>query len=300
MEKELLLGVLTKTLNQTEEEISALLYTKAEDSEELILKEDVLDLVLDADVSRVEKIKKSVKPDKSLLEAQYSRGKEETMRNFETEIQEHYSTETDAKGLDLVKAVVNSETKSKSKFTDDDVKKHPLYLDLEKNRIPKDVHEKLQSEYDDYKNNQAKNARLSVVKKDVLTIFNTLNTIQSENKQVAQTRMDDFLSKFDAYDYEPDPEGGNNHLVLKDGARLEDAHSNPIKFHDFVTQTAQLNYDFTESDNKGNAGNTGGGNGSGDRVDVPKDNADYLAKMAAETDPAKRVKIYETYKAANP
>jgi len=295
--KDLLYGVLTKTLNMTDEEVSALLYTDAEDSEELVLKDDALKLVLDADVSRVDKIRKAVKPDPERLKNEYKRGAKETMEGFENDVRDYFKADIDAKGLDLIKAIHNEATKSKKSLTDDDVKKHPLYLELEKNRIPKEEYETLKTEFDDFKSNQAKNERLSIIKKDVMSHFNTLNAIQSKNPQVATTRLNDFLSKFENYDYEVAEDG--NHLIMKNGSRLEDEHGNPVKFKDFVGSTASLNYDFAESDNKGNAGNKNSNDDGGAHIEVPKSEAEYLKKMAEETDPAKKVKIYEAFKAAN-
>ena len=100
----------------------------------------------------------------------------------------------------------------------------------------------------------------------------------SENQSVAQTRQNDFLSKFENYDYDIAEDG--NHLIKQNGGRMEDQHGNPIKFADFVKGVASLNYDFNVSDDVGNAGNTNDGN-KGVRVDVPKDKAEYMAKMAS-------------------
>ena len=106
-----------------------------------------------------------------------------------------------------------------------------------------------------------------------------MNPIISENQLVAQTRQSDFLNKLEGYEYELAEDG--NHLIKRNGARLEDEHANPIKFADFVASVAALNYDFKQSDDKGQAGNQNtGGNGSGGAIDIPKDEKDYLAKMS--------------------
>jgi len=274
--KELLIGVLTKTLNKTEEEVSDLLYQKADDSDELVMKEGALDLALDLDATRIDNIKTSIKPDKKRLDGEYSRGAKETMDKFEKSAKELYNVESVAQGIDLVKEIVNSVSEC-NVITDDNVKKHPLYLELEKKTVSKEVHDTLVSEFDDFKSNQDKTSRLSTIKRDVLAIFSNLKPIVSENQAVAQTRQRDFLGKFDAYDYEPKDDG--NHLILQNGSRVEDKHGNAVKFEDFVKGIALLNYDFKASDDKGNAGNRN--NGSGGSVDVPKDEKDYLAKMNA-------------------
>ena len=75
MEKKLLFGVLTKTLNKSEQEMTDLLYQKADDSDEMVLKEGALEEILALDVQRVKTIQAGVKPDEKILKDQYSRGK---------------------------------------------------------------------------------------------------------------------------------------------------------------------------------------------------------------------------------
>ena len=67
MEKDLLTGVLTKAYNKSSEEIAELLYDKSADSDEVTLKEGALDLVLDLDAKRVERLKSSATPNKEEL-----------------------------------------------------------------------------------------------------------------------------------------------------------------------------------------------------------------------------------------
>ena len=143
MEAELLKGVLTKTLNLTEEEVSDLLYQKAEDSDELVLREDALTLTLDRDATRIANVKQAVKPDKARLESEYSRGVKETMDRFETSAKELYDISSEAQGLDLVKEIINTVSEC-NVITDENVKSHVVYIELEKNSVTKKVHEELQ------------------------------------------------------------------------------------------------------------------------------------------------------------
>ena len=57
-EKQILLGLLTKTLNRSEQEVTELLYQKG-DNDELILKDGAIDEILELDSARVESIKKN-------------------------------------------------------------------------------------------------------------------------------------------------------------------------------------------------------------------------------------------------
>ena len=272
MEKEILTGLLTKAYNKTSEEISALLYDKADDSEEVTLKEGALDLVLDLDEQRVGKLKSSAKPDKDSLKSLRDQTIKEVMEDFEKKLKAKYSIESSSKGLDLVQETIDQV--SDCDISDEKVKLHPAYLELESRKT--EEYETLQMEHEDYKLNQDRRSRLSRVNRDVLGVFATLNPIESENTIVAQTRREDFLKKFEGYDYDIKEDG--NHFVKLDGNRVEDNHGNPVKFQDFVKGIAGMNYDFKQSDDRGTAGNQQTG-GSGGSVDIPKSEKEYLAKM---------------------
>lgn len=276
-EKDLLMGVLTKTLNKTDEEISELLYQKAEDSEEMILVDGAINLVLDADKSRVSQIKKSAKPDDKALNDQYLKGKKEGKAELEVEIKTLTGLETNAIGADLVKEAVNHLSDCNVP-TDEQIKASSIYVALEKDRVPKEKYDTMEKEYSDFKLNHDKNQTFTRIESDVLTIFTGLNPVVSENQAVASTRQRDFLSKFKAYDYDIAEDG--NHFVKKNGARIEDEHSNPVKFADFVKEVASLNYDFNASDDLGNSGNNNDGNSSHVSVGAPKDEKEYHAQLA--------------------
>lgn len=288
----LLEGLLVKAYDKSPEEISELLYQKSDDSEEVTLREDAIDLVLDLDEQRVSKIKSSVKPDKEKLKEIRDQNIKEIMEDFERKLKARYNIESSSKGLDLVQEIIDQV--SDCDISEDKIKQHPTYLELEQRKI-QEV-EDLQQEYEDYKLNQDKRTRLDRVRQDVLGIFATLNPIESETTAVANTRREDFLRKFDNYDYEIQENG--DHFVKQDGKRVEDRHGNPIKFQDHVKDIASRNYDFAQSSG-GNAGNQGSGNGSGSRTDIPKDEKEYLAKMAdllAKNDKEGVVKLNEAWK----
>lgn len=288
----LLEGLLVKAYDKSPEEISELLYQKSDDSEEVTLREDAIDLVLDLDEQRVSKIKSSVKPDKEKLKEIRDQNIKEIMEDFERKLKTRYNIESSSKGLDLVQEIIDQV--SDCDISEDKIKQHPTYLELEQRKI-QEV-EDLQQEYEDYKLNQDKRTRLDRVRQDVLGIFATLNPIESETTAVANTRREDFLRKFDNYDYEIQENG--DHFVKQDGKRVEDRHGNPIKFQDHVKDIASRNYDFAQSSG-GNAGNQGSGNGSGSRTDIPKDEKEYLAKMAdllAKNDKEGVVKLNEAWK----
>ena len=274
-EKELLTGVLAKTLDKSPEEVSDLLYNASDDSDEVTLKENAFDLVLEEDVERVKKLKSSATPDKAQIKEIRDQENFNALDRFEKKIREAYGSESTSKGLDLVKEIIDQV--SECDISDEKVKQHHLYIELEKLKSREDF-DALQNDFNDYKLNQDKVSRLTKIKSNVLSIFSSLNPIQSQNPVVAQNRREDFLNKFDQYDYEIQENG--DHLILKSGKRMEDQHGNAIKFADFVKGLAELNYDFAQSDPRGSPGNRPGGNGGGSHIDVPKDEKEYLALMA--------------------
>lgn len=275
-EKTLLTGVLTKTLNMTDEEVSELLYQKSEDSDDITLKDESLDLILDRDVKRIDNVKKNIKPDKTRLEGEYSRGVKESMEKFEQQLKQKYGIESSAQGLDLVQEAIDTVSECNLEITEDRVKAHPLYRALEENSVAREKYETLESEFTDFKSNQDRIARFGKIKSDALRLTSELNPIISENPTVAKTRQDDYLKKFEEYDYELKDDG--NHFVMKDGKRVEDDHGNAIKFTDHVNRLASTYYEFRVSEDLGQAGNKSKSNGQ--TIKLPKDEKEYLATYA--------------------
>ena len=271
-EKELLTGVLAKTLDQSPEEVSDLLYNTSDESDEVTLKENAFDLVLEKDVERVQKLKSSAKPDKEKIKEIRDQEKFNAMDGFEKKLKAHYGLESTSKGLDLVQEIVN--TVSECDITDDKVKNHPLYLELEKTRTTDD-YDALHTEYEDFKLNQDRSTRLGRIRSDVLGIFPRLNPVESKNSIVASNQRENLFKMFNPYDYELKDDG--NHLILQNGSRLEDKHGNPIKFEDFVKDMVVSLYDLAVSTDRGQSGNTSD-TSSTTRVDVPGNFEEYLAQ----------------------
>lgn len=295
MEKDILTGLLTKAYNKSSDEIAELLYDKSADSEEVTLKEDALNLVLDLDEKRVNRLKSDVKPDGETLKQIHDRSLKEAREEFEKEIKKKYGMQSSSKGLDLIQEIVDQV--SECDISDEKVKSHPLYLELEQLKSKED-YEALQQEFEEYKSNQDRMARLGRIRSDALGIFSGLNAIESPNQVVATNRREDFLRKFESYDYELKDDG--NHLILRNGARLEDKHANPIRFADFVKDQATLYYDFAQSGDKGNAGNQPVHTS---RIGIPKTKEEYLKQMSElmlkgmKEDAAK---LNEAWKSQNP
>lgn len=291
--KEFIIGLLTKTLNKSDQEITDLIYQK--DGDELVLKDGILDEVLSLDSVRVENIKKNAPVDKKRLENEFKRGQKETMEGLEKGLKEKYSFDSELQGIELIDEILIKKSKA-SKLSDDEVKKHPLYLDLEKNRIAKEEHEKVVKEFADYKNGIDKQTKFIDIKNKAANLLDEMKPIVSENPSVAKTRREDFLAKFEAYDYQID---GDNIVTLKgDGSRMEDGHGNPLPFNELVKTIAITNYDFPRQGDKGGSGGNGEENKSKVfNFTIPKNDDEYLVTMRNAKTLDEKVAIKEAYKA---
>lgn len=158
-------------------------------------------------------------------------------------------------GEDLSEAVTKwhaESKKTKTTLTDDDVKKHPLYRQLEKERVPKEEHEKMLAEFDSYKSQAAKREVLAQIKPKVWGVVTQMNPKLPTDTKVAETYRNMFLNSFDEYDYQIE---NDDVLILKDGKRVEDSYGNPLKFHDFVKANATNYFEFNKQQATGGAGN---------------------------------------------
>lgn len=289
-EKEILIGLLTKTLNRSEQEVIELLYQK-DDKDELILKDGAVDAVLELDSARVENIKKNAPVPKERLDNEYKRGRKEGLKELEGTVKEKYSIDSEKLGIELIDELLADKSK-KIKITDDDVKKHPLYLDLEKSRIAKAEYDALKGEYDEFKTNIERDKKFSSIKETASSLLDSMKPIISENPAVAKTRKDDFLKKFESFDYQKD---GDDTIILNpDGSRKEDKHGNPVTLEDFVKEIASLNYDFPKQDDKGNGGADDDGKKSFN-FSVPKNDEEYVAAVRGAKTPEERIAIKTAY-----
>lgn len=290
-EKTILIGVLTKTLNKSEQEVTELLYQQ--EGDELKLKDDAMDDILSLDSVRVENIKKNAPVPQDRLENEYKRGQKEAYTKFEKSLKEKYSVESDKEGVELVDSIITAKTKP-GKLSDEDVKKHPLYVSLEKDRVPKEELEKVKKDFDNYKNNIEETNIRNTIKNHVANYLDEWKPIVSENPVVARNRREDYLSKFDNYRYQNHDDVDNTLILKSDGSRLEDGHGNPVKLKELARQIAEANYDFPKQDGKGNSGEEDGKK-SILSINVPKNDEEYVAAMNNAKDFAEKKAIREAY-----
>jgi len=138
--------------------------------------------------------------------------------------------------------------------------------------------------------------KLSKVKEAALKLRNEINFEKVENTTVQSKRDEYFLRDItDEYDFEPS--GENDFVIIKDGKRLEDEHGNLIKFSDFVAKKTAEHFVILKQAPKGSAGNSNPDDNKNKGL-VIKDEAHYKELMAEldnrqskEKDPAKVIEI---------
>ena len=273
-QKEAALYQATKMFNWTEQEAKERLFEGEE------LKEDYTDVLLEADKARVAKLKED-------RTKQHDAGFQKAEKQFKTFAEDKFKEITGYTGTeDNFEAMFKSwqETEKKKwqkniEVNEDQVKKHPAYIALESDRIPKTEYETLKSEYEKFQTDQKRGQIMGLVNDKAWNMVLSERPIIETNQTIANNRRRDFLSKVGRFDYEPQ-EGGDP-IVIKDGKRLENEHGNLITFKTFILDLASQNFEFEAQDDKGNAGNKPGDKGDVIVVtDKPTTKAEYNAAMA--------------------
>lgn len=308
---EILTGLLSTSYKLDETGVASL---KEEDGS---WKDDALDHFIQIDQQRVTALKGDV--DKQLGE-RYSRGKREAMEALEKQLRDEFGIkDVDAKGIDLVKHIVQAKAKALETLPEEKVKAHPLYIQLEEQarNFPKTLEEKIrereQSLVAEFKTREQQRAAVAKAK----TIFQGMKPILPKNADVAAAQMtllDNYIAGQKLQFVENEAGELVDIIPMKaDGSgRLEDAHGHPVKYEDLVRQGAARYFEFAVGEDKGGApdpngtgGESGGGNGGGSGAASaysPKTEAEYAEAHAkilrTIIDPGERRKELDKLKAA--
>lgn len=183
----------------------------------------------------------------------YQRGQSESLTRLEKDLRKEFGVDDgDEKGLDLIRRIVESKSDSKkSKFTDDDVKKHPLYLELEKKSLKQadDIKKEYETKLTEITTKQEYDKLLSELDQDALKIFNEIGPAvlpddESVKSNIIKKLLLDELKSGVKYQKQE-----NGLLIVKeDGTRLEDKAGNAVTFKDYVTSIAKQNFQFKKAE----------------------------------------------------
>jgi len=287
--KEQIKTLAVKVFGMTDDEAQSL-FTKTDDGEQI--SEKFIDILSKKDRERLDRIQESLKPQLSEMHDKgFKKAQKEILSKVEKEVKEKYGYETDKPLTELIDDLVSM---NKNKGGIEDIKTHPDYIKLERSLqseyIPKDKFEELTTEFEGFKTRIQREAVMNKVKEDARSVFRQLNPILSKDPKKASNQEAEFLSKLESFDYQVQEDG--NHVIFREGNRLENQNLNPIAFNEFIKEKASTLFDFAEQDVKGNSGVDGPGAGAS--VVRFADEADFLSKYRIEQDPEKRIALYKS------
>lgn len=292
---------LSKTLNLDADRIAEILYKKADDgstTEEI--SDDVLTKLLDLDKGRITKIKEEGKVS---FDNGFKKAEKEVSERWESRIKSAFELDTDAVGDDLLSVVKEKAGSGGKASSEEDVKKHPVYLSLERKYLAdlKVAKEEGEKALDDFKKQMSASEIKSMAKGIAKEKLLRKKPVLEDDASIAETRISDFLRELEGYDYEKLEDG--TLLPIKDGKRLENDHSHPISFDALIDSIAGRRFRFEVQDPKGNGGNKNDSQGKKDQVKftgkVPANEDEFLKAYSALSDPTERSALMQAYEATH-
>lgn len=283
----------------TEEAAAELLLKKSEDGKQIAteLSDEAVKILAEKDKERVEKLKGNVDKTKIFNEA-YNKAKKEEVGKVEKTLAERFNLDNSLKLDELITAIAESKAPKGGELTDESVKKHPLYVSLERAKTTelKELTDSHKAELEKVQKTQQKASVVSSVTKSAMGYFDSFNPVLSEDKVRATNQRNEFAKKFADYDYEP-ISGSNDYVILdKDGKRLEDGHGNALTLEAFTRQLAEPVFDFAVQNPKGNSGNEGKAGGA---VKAPNNEDEYNTAIFNASSPEERAEITAAWEASN-
>lgn len=244
-----------KTLNLPPERIAEILFKKADDGETLTddVREEAISELLELDKARVSKLKTEAG---TTFDNGYKKAEKEVSARWEKNLREKFGVDSDAAGDDLLAAILEkAKTKPASNASDDDIKKHQLYLQLEQQYLKdvKEAKEQGERSLEEFKAQQSALSVKGTAKNKAKELLLSMKPVLEDDQAISETRIQDFLRELEAYDFQEIDGGGL--VPIKDGKRVENDHSHPVSFEDLAKQIAARRFKFQVQDPKGNGGN---------------------------------------------
>lgn len=294
--KEAFENLVGKILNVPKDKLAEVIY----ESDGVTLKADAVDVLATMDAERIKALKEANKTELTRMhDTGYSKGKGESLAKYEQDLRELYKIDNkELKGADLIKEIVSKN--ANVEIDEEKLKLHPRYLELERkltnDYMPKTEYEKIKAEFDGYKTEIEKSKIGGAVKADAIKAFRALKPVLSKDPVRATNQETDFANKLLQFEYELQDDG--NHIIKRDGKRLENANGHPVSFNDFVKEQASQFFDFEQQEDRSNSGNR---NETIFNIDVklPATEKEYQKALANESDPKKAVALMKAWELKN-
>lgn len=256
---------------------------------------EALNKILELDSERYKTLKENVTREIGTEKFQegFKKDKKEILEQREKELKEKFGIDSTKTGLELVEEIVSLKSKGGSGGNMDEnaIKASKVYQDLEtkmKNDILSITTEK-QKEIDEIKNGYTYEKTFSDVSAQAMKIFNELNPVLPQKKEVADNQVGNFISSLKNYKF--DKQGDRIVVMDAEGKVVQDNHGNSKSFEEIVKESASGLFEFKSNNGGSGSGNGSGeggnGGGSGYTGGIPK-NVDELEKILQdESIPAK-------------
>lgn len=247
--KKLLRAFLVSAYKLSDGEVDSLLQESETNTDDTALA-----AILERDKTRVAEL---MKPKPGAFKDAYNKAKGEVLTELENQLKEKYKLESDLTGLELIEEAIHTQSGSKSKLSDDEIKRHPIYQQLEKD-LRKQLKEKdteMETKVKELETNFQKNQTFADVSKDGLQLLEGLQPILPKSATVAATIKNKFVEELKAFDYEKQADG--KWIVTKDSQVQKNAHGHTLYLDDLVKEKAGNYFEFQQNNGGANAGNGG-------------------------------------------
>lgn len=248
--KKILTGLLSTALKMDNGAVAELLNEENSENTD----DTILSAIVQLDSARIAKLNNS-KPGQTYQDG-YKKGKSESLTNLEKELKGIYGIDSDKTGAELVADIIagNSTDKDGTKLNDEDVKKHPVFLQMQ--RVLKQEKEAgiaaAKAEIETIQKQHSAEKIFDTIKSIALKKLPGLNPILPENAEVASNLQEVYLNSLKDHDYQID--GDIVTVLKKDGTVAVDAHGNNIELDDLITKNASKFFVFQKNNGGTNSG----------------------------------------------
>lgn len=266
MSKKLILGVLGTLFKMTEVEVAELL--KKSDGGDDFDEDKALQLIIDKDKARIQALTEG---SKGKFDDGYKKGQKETMEKLEKQLRTKYGIEEELQGEELVEAILTAKItevqkqSGKKDLTEEEIKKLPVFLNLEKSlrKAVDDAKAESQTALQKAQEEFTQKEVFGRVKDKAVSYFKSKNPVLSEDALKAENQINfGLLANLQGYKYQDN--NGQTVILKPDGSRLEDGHGHPMTLESLVDDITAKAFDFKVAEPRKQAGNGGsGGSGGG-------------------------------------
>lgn len=262
------------------------------------MKPEASAILIQHDATRIGKVKTDFKTEG--FNEGHQKGTKDSAEKLEKELREEHGIESDKKGKELFNVIIDKyKTQKAPEMEADKVKLHPVYVALEtaKNQEIKNIKTEWETKYNDRDQELAKKEMFAKVLSKAKETVTGLKPILPSDQKKAEKQMELLIQDLAGFEFTLNADG-SDFIISKDGKPYNDAHGNRIDFNSLVKNTATSIWDFAEGEERSSSSATNDASGKGTastKVNVPKNDKEYMDMISKETDPEKRIAIDEAY-----